>query len=382
MAAFLFTPTPERELDTPDDALRVQHQLYTERIQRQLQEEREVSGLIQDAWRASWTEFYAHEQGQCPQLLQSLAVALPCAPHSGDGVPFVPSESDDFDMITEDYSGTSYIIHSSDTGQVTMMNVNDTIVLPNVTPYAYPKYESCTPSPEVIRYSGDPRVLQFVPYADGSGFDVETYAAKHVRFAWQTDLQDVDFKLIAADALLRLEDAELDIELVERYKPWYCPSPKGNFLSFLNKRDLCGWGAESLQARQTRPPASSSLISEVNNMLANFCSSLNCNAAKCSIHEYISESIPNLQDDTGVNLDAAQGMINKFRGLNYFFDSPSGLDILDAATVGNTLRYINDPMDPAKQNVRAESKYVSGEAKILLFASTSRRIECGHWISY
>ncbi len=43
-------------------------------------------------------------------------------------------------------------------------------------------------------------------------------------------------KLIAADALLRLEDTELDHEKIGRFKPRSLPSPGSGFMAFLRKR--------------------------------------------------------------------------------------------------------------------------------------------------
>lgn len=65
--------------------------------------------------------------------------------------------------------------------------------------------------------------------------------------------------------------------------------------------------------------------------------------------------------------DKAESMINKYRGLNYIYtvhwddDEPieNASFVLDAATVGNPMRFFNDLLDdPSKINVTAASEFV------------------------
>ena len=73
--------------------------------------------------------------------------------------------------------------------------------------------------------------------------------------------------------------------------------------------------------------------------------------------------------------DAAESMINKYRGLNYIYtvhwddDEPieNGGFVLDAATVGNPMRSFNDSLDdPSKINVIAASEvsFVSQSTRV------------------
>lgn len=178
--------------DDPEDALRIQQQRYAQRIQRRLQEEREVAGTIEGEYRAAWVDFYSLEPEQCEQLIRSLEVVSPHPPLSLDDL----FEDAEYIEMSPDPtpSEASFDIWLSDLQQRSQFSAEVALTLHDMDEYAYRKYESCTPSVEGILYNGDPRILKFIPCADESGFRAELYASRHLQLAWQTEWFDVDCK--------------------------------------------------------------------------------------------------------------------------------------------------------------------------------------------
>ncbi|KAI0824938.1 hypothetical protein BC628DRAFT_1321311 [Trametes gibbosa] len=354
-----------------EDALRVQQELYAQRFRDQ----QEVSQAIDGICRSAWYDFYAREPVQCGQLLGSLEVASPQPPLPSDDL----LETTNMDKVEGDVSLGADVFQrwSGDLQATSILSINVELSLPPLRSYAYPKYESCAPSIEIARYVDDSRILRFVPYADEPAFEAQAYCSAHIQIGWQSEWFDVDFKLIVADALLRLEAAEINRDKIDQLKPRFLPYPGGDLMTSLGKRhvyrDILGWGSGALQtfhATLGSVVGSPPLLSEINSLVAHFCSSLNCNKAKCMLHEYISEKFYVFEDhEGGKKLIEAQEMVHKFRGLNYAFGLEDNSHCLDAATLGNTLRYINDPKGVQKVNVTASAKNVAGELKILFFTS-------------
>ncbi|KAI0674689.1 hypothetical protein C8Q78DRAFT_612696 [Trametes maxima] len=83
------------------------------------------------------------------------------------------------------------------------------------------------------------------------------------------------------------------------------------------------------------------------------------------IGEYVAEIIPRPTRD----IDQAQGTINRHRGLNYMFDeilADGHLPVsVDAATVGNPTRYLNDPQHSVPENVEARPHIVAGASPLI-----------------
>ncbi|KAH9848986.1 hypothetical protein C2E23DRAFT_738151 [Lenzites betulinus] len=354
-------PTLLVDID-PEQALRVEQELYAQR-RRQLQE---ISQEIDGICRSAWYEFYAREPFQCAQLLGSLEVATPQPPSSSDDL------LEDAEPIDVDVSpnAAAFQLWSASLARPSGSSVKAGPSLPTLCPYAYPKYESCTPSIEIARYTADQRIVRFVPYADELGLDIEKYCKAHMEIGWQTEWFDIDFKLIAADTLLRLEALELNHDKINQLKPEFIPLLGTGFIANLRKRDILGWGSEALQnAQAISVPTTPNILAEVNSLVAHFCSSLNCNKARCMFHEYISERMYVFDGDDGGNkLVDAQEMVHNLRGLNYSFTLDE-THFLDAATIGDMLRYINDPREEEKANVTAVSRIVAGQTKILFHSS-------------
>ncbi|KAL7283912.1 hypothetical protein ACG7TL_001184 [Trametes sanguinea] len=242
-----------------DDALRVQQRRYAERRQ----EEQSLTDHIRDTYRNTWAEFYKQEQEQCTQLLQTLASASPRRPP-----PLTVLLSADVDSsgMTVDESPTDVTVNIRDCerSRMTVRVLQDDLELSSVASYAYPKYESCTPSSQSVLYNGDPLLMAFVPYADEPGFqpDIEPYASHHSRFAWQSEWYDVDFKIIAAETLRCLQqDARMDDETIQKFGPRSLPSASPLFRS-LRKRDFPEWASDELLARIHEPPSPPGLLSE------------------------------------------------------------------------------------------------------------------------
>ncbi|KAI0360297.1 hypothetical protein OH77DRAFT_1393273 [Trametes cingulata] len=352
------------ELDESDSESTLRLQQEIQRVQQRLREERKISEPILQTFRASWRDYYTEEPRQSSQLLTSLRVAVPSRPRVSSF--YDHDEEGDFDAIDRSAtSGASLVVWSADQGRASALSIRSGVAFEEpMSLYAYPKYESCTPSLVVIKFQGDPYTVQFIPYADEPRFQrrIERYSSRFARFAWQAEWYDVDYKLIAADAVLHLEASGRTVMEIERYKPHFMPSLVGEhgLMVSLRRRDLPSWANSILQSRRTVPKAlrHSGILADVNRMVALFCSSINCNAPRCMFHvEYTSEAFPLGVDTTEEKkLDEAQGILNTYRGLNYMFNVVDTNYILDAATVGNVTRCLNDPMDEKKANVRAESE--------------------------
>ncbi|KAI0777803.1 hypothetical protein BD413DRAFT_466887 [Trametes elegans] len=348
----------EHEDSDTEQALQLQRDEYARRLQARLQEEREISALIEDVYRDAWTDFYAEEPQRCAQLLTSLAATVPKRP-AAMHMQTQKDDSDDQEMQVDSLeTHDKTFVFSAESPFGKELKVQCDIQMAEVASFAYPKYESCTPAIDTILYDGDPRVLAFIPYADEPAFaeHVKTYTELYPELAWQSNWYDVDLNLIAADAYLRVDAAGLEPDWLERFKPRFLPSRATVELS-LRKRDICGWGKDSL-----RPPPTTSdglgLLAAVNTMTTVFCRSLTCNTAKCMTHEYVAEKTPDTpDDDQAAQIEQAREVVNKYRKLNYVFDIPGTPCGFDAATVGNPMRCLNDPMDQQKANVTAISEW-------------------------
>ncbi|KAI0366070.1 SET domain-containing protein [Pilatotrama ljubarskyi] len=277
-------------LGEPENTLRLLQDRYVQRVQQRVREEREVSTSILQVYRTSWSDFYAQEPAHSSQLLRSLEATVPLRPR----VPDV-DDWDEEDDLDETYSTScaSFVVWSAGRKQISNVSIPVGLSLSPIrlSTYAYPKYESCTPSLGVIQSHGDPLTLQFIPYADEPRFQrrIEPLAQCYARFAWQAEWYDADFKLIAADAVLHLEASGHTLEEIERFKPYFMPALMGGqgLIPSLRRRDLYGWGSDILRSRHSTPRPSllrGGLLAEVNHCMALFCSNINCNAPICMPH--------------------------------------------------------------------------------------------------
>ncbi|KAI0699059.1 hypothetical protein C8T65DRAFT_660264 [Cerioporus squamosus] len=82
--------------------------------------------------------------------------------------------------------------------------------------------------------------------------------------------------------------------------------------------------------------------------------------------EYIAEKYPLTPNE---KIDKAQRKINRHRGLNYMFSLNDNSGILDAATVGDPTRCLNDSLEKDKLNAQAEPTVVDGDQRIYFWAS-------------
>ncbi|KAI0674690.1 hypothetical protein C8Q78DRAFT_612595 [Trametes maxima] len=279
-----------------EEALRVQQERYAQRVRERLRKEREETDRILNAYREAWAEFYAREPEQCTQLLTSLGATSPRPPRSLRDYSSAYDELDESMVLDRSPSPSSLDAGISIWTSVSQRS--STLVLPNETTtgpiQSYPKYESCTPSLERIKYWGDTRILYFIPYADEPRFEghIKRFSRRHRHIAWQTEWFDADFKLIASAALLRLEAAGVDAETINRFKPSFLPPlpPEGGVKPIIGKRDLHSWGNDVVQAAHSAPKPSApatSVLSDVNGVTAVFCPSLTCNSAKCMTHDLL-----------------------------------------------------------------------------------------------
>ncbi|KAI0327638.1 hypothetical protein GY45DRAFT_1256604 [Cubamyces sp. BRFM 1775] len=347
-------------LQDTEDVLRVQRQRYVQRVQ----EEQETAFRIREACHTSWNKFFAEDNLQCSQLVQSLAAIDALPPLSfADLVSTLDNAEDN---IEPHGAGTIaldiWCVDKRHRRTRTVRSVSS--VLPSAASRAYPKYESCTPSLQNIKYIGDQRVLAFIPYADEDSFQklIPKFARCHRWFAWQTEWVDVDIKLAVLNTYLHLEAAGFETAQIERYKPRSMPpaSALPELLSALRKRDLPHWASDAFHAcRPDRPAAGTDLLMQVQSMNTVFCNHLLCNRAKCFTHEYVAEIVPITQNTKYDDLDKIQLLVNGYRGLNYAFNIEDQAYVLDAATVGNVTRCLNDPRDPDKANAIAGSKQIA-----------------------
>ncbi len=180
------------EEDDPEYALRIQQQRYAQRVQQRLQEERDVSGTIENHYRDAWTDFYSREPEQSEQLIRSFEVVSPHPPLYLDDL-FEDAENDQLSL--DPTPSEASFVSWPDLQQHSEFSADIALTLPSkLSEYAYRKYESCTPSVEGILYDGDPRILKFIPCADDPDFEAELYASNHLQLAWQTEWFDVDCK--------------------------------------------------------------------------------------------------------------------------------------------------------------------------------------------
>ncbi|RPD55637.1 SET domain-containing protein [Lentinus tigrinus ALCF2SS1-6] len=80
--------------------------------------------------------------------------------------------------------------------------------------------------------------------------------------------------------------------------------------------------------------------------------------------EYIAEKYP-LADE---KIDRAVRRVNWHRGLNYMFSLNDDSGVLDAATVGDPTRCLNDSLNKDDLNVKAEPTTVDGDMRIYFWA--------------
>ncbi|KAI8971306.1 hypothetical protein BD414DRAFT_426456, partial [Trametes punicea] len=353
--------------DTDDD-LRVQQRRYAQRVEQNVREERELTTLIRDTYRAAWDDFYAQEPVQCTQLLRSLSSTTPSPPPSiTEFIQSAEGQPDDLDMDSDPSPpGISLRYWSVDARKASAHTAVAVIDVPHVSSYAYPKYESCTPSCQSIRCVDDLCILRFIPYADEPGFqdNVELITHRYPRLAWQSEWCDVDFKLVVADTYCRLQSNGTEWDKIAMFTARMFPS-HGTVLASIRRRDLPSWTSEELHACLKQTSRLAALVPQVDAMASIFCCSLSCNAVRCFPHEYVAEIFPDRPGTKETeDLNAVYDIINNYRQRNYLYNVERSACILDAATVGNPTRYFNDPRDVEKANVEAHPVSVGGDRKI------------------
>ena len=180
--------------------------LYAQRVHKHLR----VPRAIAEAYHAAWCEFYGWEPFYCETTLNSLQA------------PIDPTDLASYESLLEDackwdasnleelvdiqaphlavsmkapHPFTSILVASTESGQITSMQAQEVEIcsLPIIS-YACPKYESCTPAIRSIFHRVDQQELNFIPYADGPGFEGAVYAGLFDAFAWQMSWYDVDCK--------------------------------------------------------------------------------------------------------------------------------------------------------------------------------------------
>ncbi|KAI0654816.1 hypothetical protein C8Q70DRAFT_461465 [Cubamyces menziesii] len=272
-------------LQDPEDVLRIEQQRYVQRVQ----EEREARLHIREVCQTAWNTFFAEDGLQCSQLVQSLAVV--------DTVP-PPSVTDLISSVDGLVEGTemhgpgalAFTTWYADTNQLRTRSIPSVLsVLPSAASRAYPKYESCTPSLQNIKYIGDQRVLTFISYADEDGFQklIPKFARCHRWFAWQTGWVDVDVKLAVINTYLHLQATNVETMQIERYWPRSLPPTAAlpDLITTLRRRDLPHWASDALHVcRQDRPVAGTDVFAQVQSINSVFCRHLLCNRAICSTH--------------------------------------------------------------------------------------------------
>ncbi|KAI1785090.1 hypothetical protein LXA43DRAFT_900516 [Ganoderma leucocontextum] len=287
--------TPHSD-DDPGDVLRIQRERYTERI-RELQR---VPEQITEAYRDAWQRFYVWEPQYCEVMLRGLRDVTPS---QSSTVSFSDFISDSFDLSdmgdsmeeeADDDSLSYQQWFADDERSISIFGVAEEFVVGSrrhcFTSYAYAKYEACTPALQNIKHDLDVRILQFIPYADEPGFlrRIKSYARMHAIFAWQHSWYDVDFKLVALEAIWRLHDAELSLETMDRFPVDFFPLAGGQsgLIASMHHRDLIDWGGSvpSTQLSDLRRPQSPFLGKSVDNMTAMFCASMNCVESLCMLH--------------------------------------------------------------------------------------------------
>ncbi|KAI9061560.1 SET domain-containing protein [Trametes sanguinea] len=306
------SPTVSAHVPPPEeDALHVQQRRYAERRQ----EEQRLADTIRDTYRDAWAEFYKQENLQCTQLIQALASASPSHPPALYGFLSAGGDSEELEKtVNESPPDMTVDIWDCERSRLSVRALRDDLELSSVASYAYPKYESCTPSSQSVLHNGDPLLMAYVPYADESDFqnNIEPLARHYSRFAWQDEWYDVDFKIIAAEILRRLQIGGLDDETIEMFKPPSLPSAPSLFTS-LRKRDLPGWAGDELLARVQEPRPPPGLFSEVDRMASFFCGSLSCNTMLCLRHHDPTQSPPSLSRELprSTNLQLYKQVDNK-----------------------------------------------------------------------
>ncbi|RPD55638.1 hypothetical protein L226DRAFT_466963 [Lentinus tigrinus ALCF2SS1-7] len=271
-----------------DDELQA---LYRQRIRERVR----VPEMIVEAYRTAWASFYGWEPGYSEHVLRSLQ-----APNVGSSASNIADllEMRDFNSMEVDSDPSQvFTVLSTDLGShPRSFQVHD-ITLPDVPVehFAYPKYESCTPATRNISHERDPRILDFIPYADEPDFSLSLYARLHASFAWQNIWYDVDYKLIALHTAWSLYASGLSPKEMDEYQVRFLPPITGSsgLLTTLRNRDLIDWGtavsSQQLVAlwdaslKATRPPGPN-LWRSVRSLDAAFCRSTNCIEALCMLH--------------------------------------------------------------------------------------------------
>ncbi|KAM5541887.1 hypothetical protein V8D89_004616 [Ganoderma adspersum] len=239
--------TPSSDEDS-GRTLRLQRERYAELV-RGLQR---VPDQITEAYKDAWHRFYLWEPQYCEGMLRGLRGVTLQQPSTVSFSDFI-SESFDLSDVTDSMEGAgddeelSYQQwFADDERSVSILNVAEEVVVGSrrtpFTSYAYAKYEACTPALQNIMHDKDVRILQFIPYADEPGFlrRIKSYARMHTVFAWQHSWYDVDFKLIALEAVWRLQDAELSLKTIDEFRIDFFPLTGGQsgLIASMHHRDL------------------------------------------------------------------------------------------------------------------------------------------------
>ncbi|TBU57145.1 hypothetical protein BD310DRAFT_978363 [Dichomitus squalens] len=283
------TPHSDEELDV------VLRERYAERIR----ELARVPEQIQAAYRDAWQQYYVWEPAYCERTLRNLRTTDPSSAFALDD--FLSDFGDLSDVDNSIEGEGNRVLYEQwivdDDEVIYNAGAMEETSLPPCKDCAYPKYESCTPATRNIKHELDVRILQYMPYDDPSFLqhDLEEFARKHDVFAWQHSWYDVDFKLIALEAVYRLHSAGLSPEVLDQYSVDFFPSIDGSsgLSASMHHRDLLQWGdsyssdssAQVSALNKLRPSsASPHLGKSVDDMTTSFCASANCHEALCMLH--------------------------------------------------------------------------------------------------
>ena len=182
-------PSPPPE-DDPHEVLRAQQERTTARLREKIQ--------LVLAYRSAWESFYTWESQYSEQTLSSLQAPDYEPPAIAFDDLVSSSEDPDTDMIdlSEDRRHATYTRWSY-TRRASSVKVHADVVAARprpIDPFAYPKYESCTPATRNIRHDEDITLLRFIPYADEGDISdrYEDITEPFASFAWQTQWYDID----------------------------------------------------------------------------------------------------------------------------------------------------------------------------------------------
>ncbi len=190
---------PEEDLD--EDQQRESN--YAQRVREHMR----VPEMIVEAYREAWHEFYRWEEPYCENTLTSLRAPLQTESAAilasyGRFLEDTSSADNGLEEVMQldspvaspspsiTISSTDLDGHESEYDQGEVMSLG----LLSIAPFAYPKYESCTPAVRSIFHRRGQRELGFIPYADEPNFHSLIYAGLYDTFAWQTSWYDVDCK--------------------------------------------------------------------------------------------------------------------------------------------------------------------------------------------